>query len=456
MFTSNRRGFLSTFLGMSAAAAVGVRHAWAGQQGGARGNPFARVRDIEDSIRRIPSDKYPQPFSDAEYADRLKKTRAMMSELGIDLLYVTLPEGHCYLHGYEVTWYRAQSQKAWFPSTATVVHVDHDKVIFLNSEMQVPSAAKDRRSTGGGGGGLEGSAKATVQLLTDEGWLKPGTRVGQEFWSYIPNRAVSEVFSNAFTQKGAKVVDGSDVMRKVRLVKSPAEIEAIDMAARIADIGLRGIAQGFRPGMSHAEVFGLAYGAMYAAGGELAGIPQGVIPTKPRTLHLLPNRRQIEAGEPFIVDLGGVYKRYHVNAARCYYWGDPTPELRRLSEAAKGGIETLVASAKAGTPVAAVNKAMRDFYRQAGVYDIRGYSGGYDIGIAFPPDWVGEFEFSINQENPPGTFMANMVTQYECALQKADPGRKYDALANNIDSFVYAPNGTRRLCATDLGTVWLG
>jgi hypothetical protein len=198
--------------------------------------------------------------------------------------------------------------------------------------------------------------------------------------------------------------------------------------------------------MSHAEVFAAAYGAMFRAGGEFPGIPQGVIPTKPRSLHLLPNRRQLEAGEPFIVDLGAVYKRYHVNAARCYYWGDPTPELRRLSDAAKGGIETLVAAAKAGTPIAAVNKAMR----------IRGYSGGYDIGIAFPPDWVGDFEFSINQENPPGTFMANMVTQYECALQKADPGRKYDALANNIDSFVYAPTGTRRLCASDLGTVWLG
>jgi Xaa-Pro aminopeptidase len=171
---------------------------------------------------------------------------------------------------------------------------------------------------------------------------------------------------------------------------------------------------------------------------------------------LLPSRRTIEAGEPFIVDLAGVFKRYHVNVARTFYWGDPTAELRRLSDAAKGGIETLVATARAGTPVSVVNKAMRDFYREAGVYDIRGYSGGYDIGIAFPPDWVGEFEFNINEESPVGSFEANMVTQYECALQKPDPGRKYDALANNIESFVYGSSATRRLSAMDLGTVWLG
>jgi Xaa-Pro aminopeptidase len=328
-------------------------------------------------------------------------------------------------------------------------------VIFLGSESAVPSAAKDRRPVRGGG--LEASAQSVAQMLVDEGWLKPGTRVGQELWSYIPPPAVSVVFEQAFAAKGAKVKDGSDVMRQVRLIKSPAEIEAFEMAARIGDIGLRAIAREFRPGMSHAEVYAIAYGAMYRAGGEVPGIPQGVIPTHPKSLHLLPGRRQIQAGEPFIFDLGAVYKRYHVNLARTYFWGDPTPELRRLSDAAKGGIEVLVNTAKAGTAVATVNRAMREFYRDAGVYDIRGYSGGYDIGIAFPPDWVGEFEFNINQEDPKGTFEANMVTQYECALQKPDPANpaKFDALANNIESLLYGAQ-TRRLSAVDLGTIWLG
>ena len=450
MIGTTRRAFLGACLGSTAAAAAGLtRPAWA--QGG---DPFAGVRDIPVDVRRIASDRYPLPFSDQEYSNRLEKTRALMAQLGIDLLYVTLPEGMCYLHGYEVTWYHAQSPKHWFPRTATAVHVDHDRMIFLSGEGVVPSWATDRRRIAGDGT-LEGAAKAAAQLLVDEGWLTPGTRLGQEFWSYLPNRAVSEVFSAAFSQKGAKVVDGSDVMRQVRIIKSPAEIEAIEMATRIADLGHRAIAQGFKPGMSHTEVYSLAIGAMHAAGGEVPGIPQGVIPTNPRSLHLLPSRRTIEAGEPFIFDLAGVYKRYHSNIGRTYYWGDPTPELRRLSEAAKGGIEVLVATAKAGTPVSVVTKAMRDHYREAGVYDIRGYSGGYDIGIAFPPDWVGEFEFNVNREDPEGTFEENMTTQYECALQKPDPGRKYDALANNIETFVYGES-TRRLSAIDLGTVWLG
>jgi Xaa-Pro aminopeptidase len=454
MAKTSRRAFLATTVAASAAAAC--RNPGAENEappGGARGNPFARVQDIPESVRRMSSDQYPLPFSDQEYKDRLRKTREKMSELGIDLLYVTLPEGHCYLHGYEVTWYWAQSPKAWTPTTATIVHVDHDRLIFLNGENPVPSWATDRRRIPGGS--PDGAPGGAAKLLADEGWLKPGTRVGQEFWSYLPNRAVSEMFSKAFAAKGAKIVDGSDVMRKIRLIKSPAEIEALEMAGRIADIGHRAIAQGFRPGMSHGEVYALATAAMYSNGGGVAAIPQGVIPTKPQSLHLLPSPRTIEANEPFIVDLAGVYKRYHVNTARTYYWGDPTPELGRLSDAAKGGIEVLVKTAQAGTPVATVMKAMRDFYRDAGVLDIRGYAGGYDIGIAFPPDWVGDWDFNTNDENPPGNFEANMVTQYECALQKPDEGRKYDALANNIETFVYG-TPTRRLSAIDLGTVWLG
>ena len=450
MLSTTRRTFLGTCLGSTAAVTAGLSLPARAQEGG----PFARVQDLPIDVRRVPSESYPLPFSDEEYASRLEKTRALMDRLGIDLLYVTMPEGMCYLHGYEVTWYRAHSPKHWFPITATAVHVDHDRLIFLSGESAVASWATDRRRIGGDGS-LQSTARAAARLLVDEGWLKPGTRLGQEFWGYLPSRAVSEVFSDAFADKGAKVADGSDVMRQVRIIKSPAEIEAIKMATRIADLGQRAIAQDFRPGMSHAEVYSLAIGAMHTAGGEVPGIPQGVIPTSPKSLHLLPTRRTIDAGEPFIFDLAGVYKRYHSNIARTYYWGDPTPELRRLSEAAKGGIETLVATAKADTPVSVVNKAMRDFYREAGVYDIRGYSGGYDIGIAFPPDWVGEFEFNVNNENPQGTFAANMTTQYECALQKADPGRKYDALANNIETFVYGKT-CERLSKIDLGTIWLG
>ena len=107
--STTRRVFVGGCLGTAAAASVGLP-----LQAAAKSNEsFARVKDIPESVRRIPSDSYPLPFSDAEYKDRLRKTRELMEQMEIDLLYVTLPEGMCYLHGYEVTWYRAHSPKHW-------------------------------------------------------------------------------------------------------------------------------------------------------------------------------------------------------------------------------------------------------------------------------------------------------------------------------------------------------
>ena len=98
---------------------------------------FARVGEIDEALRRIASDRYPLPFTQEEYESRLQRCREAMAATNIDLLYVTWPEGHCYLHGYEVSWLRANSARKWFPYAATAIHVDHDRLIFLGGEYAV-------------------------------------------------------------------------------------------------------------------------------------------------------------------------------------------------------------------------------------------------------------------------------------------------------------------------------
>ena len=69
MTTTSRRAFLVSTIAASTAAACrnsGVE----ASQSGSRSNPFARVKDTPDNVRRVPSDKYPLPFSDQEYAER--------------------------------------------------------------------------------------------------------------------------------------------------------------------------------------------------------------------------------------------------------------------------------------------------------------------------------------------------------------------------------------------------
>ncbi len=63
--------------------------------------------------------------------------------------------------------------------------------------------------------------------------------------------------------------------------------------------------------------------------------------------------------------------------------------------------------------------------------------GGYELGISFPPDWVGEFVFAAEDEAPEGVFRSGMVTNCESIFR---PGL--------IDTIVYEKEGARRLSKT--------
>jgi Xaa-Pro aminopeptidase len=344
------------------------------------------------------------------------------------------------------------------------VHVDFDRLIFFGGEDAVPSAAKDRRAIPGSGlfstTGREVtpqiSAAAVADELEREGWLKQGTRIGLEFWRYVPCRAVSEVTERAFQARGAHVVDGSDILRAIRQLKSAAEIAVLEHAARIADIGMRAVARAFQPGMTHAEVYAESSYAMLRAGGEVPAIAQDVQPGRPRTTHLLPSRRRIEAGEPFAVDIAGVYQRYHANLDRTFVWGDPEPELVRMNEAAKGALEVLSSHARAGAPVASVSRALREYYEAVDLWQYHGYCGGYELGIALPPDWCGEFLWSVADEHSREVFGANLVTNYENTFRNEDPAYRYPLLAFSRDTVVYETTASRCLSNIPLGLIVLG
>jgi Xaa-Pro dipeptidase len=332
--------------------------------------------------------------------------------------------------------------------------VDHDEQVFLGGEDAVFSAAKDRRPIPTGD--ERASARGIAAVLESEGWLKPGTVVGLELRRYLPTPAMARELESAFTAAGARIVDGTDVVGTVRNVKSPAEIAAFEQAARIADIGLRAVAQVIRPGVTSAELYGAALYEMAKAGGEVPAISQAVQPGRPRTTHLLPSRRQIEAGEPFAFDLAGVYKRYHANLDRTFHYGDPDPELVRVHKAAMGALDVLRETARAGTPVSAVNRALRDYYRETDIWKYHLNPLGYELDASLPPDWCGDFWFWVEEEHDPRLFEAGMVTNYENRFRRDDDGAASDLVAHTRDTVVYASEGARVLSAIPCDLIVVG
>lgn len=382
---------------------------------------------------KIPSPEL--PFSSKEYEQRLLRIREMMAREEIDLLYITAPDSMCYLHGYTARWYRGHSTTAWPPLAGTAVHVDYDYPIHLDSigEERLllrTSSVKDKRYYLDER--MEQGLSFIVGELKAEGWLD-GT-VGLEFCSHVPNRAVSEAIEAAFLSNGCgEVIDATIPIRSIRRVKSTQEIAYIEEAGRICDVGHQAVIDTLRPGVTELDVYGETVRAMAEVGGEISGIV-GAISSGPYLAgHGLNSRRVIEEGDMVFYDPCGVYNRYHANLARGYFVGEPPPELVKLYKLSAGSYEVLQGIAKAGVPIPEVCRELRRYYEDVGIWELRGWVGGYELGISFPPDWVGEFVWTVEEETE-GLFLENEVTNYESILNTF-----------LIDTFIYEKDGVRRL-----------
>jgi Xaa-Pro aminopeptidase len=384
------------------------------------------------------------PFPAEEFRDRLTRIRRRMAQAGVDMLYLMAPESMYYLSGYQVEWYQAQSPKQWPASSAIAVHVDHDNYILFDSEREavlgrIFTASADTRYFPRHS--LRDGAEFTVEELKAAGWLK-GT-VGMEFGSYRPNRLISQRLEVLFKGAGAKVVDATELLREVRWIKSAAEVACLEEAARIANVGMAAAKAALRPGVAELEVYGEMVRAMAGAGGENPGITMPVLSgTKTNALHALSTRRKIKPGEVVLVDLCGVHKRYHVNMARTFSMGEPAKDVADVARKAAASMAVIRASLRPNLPVRELNRVILEHMTGAGLWERRGWVGGYEMGIAFPPDWVGNFIYDpLSEVNADRLFEPGTAVNYENQFFLPRHVGQYFT----IDSFLFTKERARGL-----------
>ena len=356
------------------------------------------------------------PFEPEEFAGRVRRIRERLADERIDMLFLSAPESMFYTTGYQCEWYQAQSPPQWPATSGVAIHVDHDNVILFDTEREAVltrlyTAATDTRIFPPAS--LRDGTDFIVSELAAEGWL-PGT-VGLELWSYRPNRMISERFEARLRGVGCTVVDGSFVVRELRWVKSPQEIACIEEAGRIADIGLLAARDALGSGVTELEVYGALVQAMAAAGGENPGITQPVLSgKKSNCAHALSSRKKIVEGDIVLVDVCGVYNRYHANMARTFAIGEPDPDVVAIANKAAGSMQLLGDLVRPDLRIGELADTMMQYYIDQGIWEDRGWIGGYEMGIAFPPDWVGNVVYDpLSDSNAERLFEPGTAVNYE-------------------------------------------
>lgn len=124
---------------------------------------------------------------------------------------------------------------------------------------------------------------------------------------------------------GASFIDASDILLRLRMVKSPAEVERCRAANVIGARALEQVFQDVKPGMTPIEIAQLVRRRAVEAGGEkvsnlavFAGydFTKGKIP--------IPTARPIEVGDTLTVDTSWQVQGYHCDVARTAVVGRAT------------------------------------------------------------------------------------------------------------------------------------
>lgn len=376
-------------------------------------------------------------FERAEYAGRLDRLRRAMSEAGMDVVLLSRPESMCWLHGYTARWYRHGGPPEWPALATSVVRADRDEIIHFDfggeeELLCATSVCRDVRIYPGEA--VDGSLAFLVRELALAGWLE-GV-IGRERRGLPPDQRTGEAIEEAIVAAGCKIEDATALIDRLLHLKSPAEVERIEAAGRVLDIGLRAAVEVIAPGVTELEVWGEMMLAMAKAGGQPAAVHELVASGPVFLPHAISGRRALRRDEIVYLDPCGVVDRYHANAARAVWIGDPPDALAELYHRAAGGFRIFCDQARPGRRVDDVGKAMKAWSEDCGISGIPSWCGGYDLGLAFPPDWVGPWKFDFDEAAPGKVFEAGMVTNLECLFETL-----------LVDTIIYAEDGTRVLSA---------
>ena len=140
------------------------------------------------------------------------------------------------------------------------------------------------------------------------------------------------------------------LVRRLRAVKSPAEVEIIRRAVDITDAGLRALLGALRPGVMEYELEAELTAAFIRNRGRMAYEP--IVGSGPNAcvLHYLDNDRACESGELLLVDAGASYANYCADLTRTYpVNGRFTDRQRAVYEAVLRVLRSSIARALPGT-----------------------------------------------------------------------------------------------------------
>jgi Xaa-Pro aminopeptidase len=182
---------------------------------------------------------------------------------------------------------------------------------------------------------------------------------------------------------GVVPVLATDVLRRLRMIKDAAEIDALRKAGAAIDRVHARVPEFLVPGRTEADVAADIARAIVEEGhSEVAFIIVGSGPNGADPHHECSDR-VLQDGDVVVVDIGGPYDPgYNSDSTRTYSIGTPEPEVAQRYSVLQEAQRAAVAAVRPGVTAEQVDAAARDVLAAAGLADAFVHRTGHGIGLS--------------------------------------------------------------------------
>ena len=369
-------------------------------------------------------------FSKEEFAQRKLKVLENMKDQNIDALLMFRQESMYWLTGYDTFGY------VFFQS---LILDQEGNIILLTRapdlrQAQITSNIKDIRIWVD----KDGSQPTDdLKIILDELNLK-GKKIGIEYDAYGMTGS-NALKLNKSLENYCEVEDQSELISKLRVIKSKEELIYIKKAAELADKALDEVWKYAKAGVNESKILAEMNRVIFEGGGDYPA-NEFIIGSGKNALlcRYQAEKQTLNKIDQLSIEWAGTFRHYHSAMFRTILIGKANARQIKMHEACMQALTNCVDTLKPGKTAGEIFDIHSKTFDDLGFNKARMNACGYSLGSTFSPNWM---DWPMIYTKNPYIIRPGNVFFMHMILMDSE-----NQLAMNLgETFIVTENGNERL-----------
>ena len=226
-----------------------------------------------------------------------------------------------------------------------------------------------------------------LKIILDELNLK-GKNIGVEYEAYgLTGRNALRL--NKSLENYCSIKDASELVTKLRVIKSNEEINYVKKAANLADKALSEVWKHAKAGVSESKILAEMNKVIFEGGGDYPANEFIIGSGKNALLCLYQAEKQIlNSQDQLTIEWAGTYRHYHSAMFRTIPIGKADTKHFKMHEACIEALNKCEIKLKPGNKIGEVFDIHAKTFDDLGYKNSRMNACGYSLGATFSPNWM--------------------------------------------------------------------